>query len=38
MYQQYKIAEGISFVNRINGKFDLQLKYAKKAYSIAKAT
>ena len=37
LYQQYKISEGISFVNRINKKFDLQLKYAKKAYSIAKA-
>ena len=36
-YQQYKIAEGIAYVNRMNGKYDLQLKYAKKAYSLAKA-
>ena len=37
LHQQYKIAEGISFVNRMNKKYDLQLKYAKKAYSLAKA-
>jgi tetratricopeptide (TPR) repeat protein len=37
MYQQYKIAEGIAFVNRMSKKYDLQLKYAKKAYSLAKA-
>ena len=37
LYQQYKISEGISFVNRRNGKYDLQLKYAKKAYSLARA-
>lgn len=37
LYQQYKISEGISFVNRMNKNYDLQLKYAKQAYSIAKA-
>ena len=36
-YQQYKIAEGIAFVNRMDKAYDLQLKYAKKAYSLAKA-
>ena len=36
LHQQYKISEGISFVNRMNKKYDLQLKYAKKAYSLAK--
>lgn len=36
-HQQYKISEGISFVNRMSKKYDLQLKYAKKAYSLAKA-
>ena len=36
MHQQYKIAEGIAFVNRMSGNYDLQLKYAKIAYSIAK--
>lgn len=36
-HQQYKIAEGISFVNRMNNAYDLQLKYAKKAYSLAKS-
>jgi Uncharacterized enzyme of heme biosynthesis len=37
LHQQYKITEGISFVNRMSKKYDLQLKYAKKAYSLAKA-
>ena len=35
--QQYKVAEGISFVNSRCAKFDLQLEYTKEALRIAKA-
>jgi len=34
--QRYKIAECISFVNNINGKYDLALNYAKKALQLSK--
>ena len=34
--QRYKIAECISFVNNINGKYDLALNYAKQALLFAK--
>jgi len=34
--QQYKVAEGISFVNGRCAKFDLQLEYAKKALQLSK--
>ena len=37
LYQQFKIAEGISFVNSRCAKFDLQLEYTKEALRIAKA-
>ena len=33
--QQYKIAEGISYVNRMSKNYDLQLKYAKEALDLA---
>ena len=35
--QQYKIAEGISFVNGACAKYDLQLIYAKKALELSRA-
>ena len=36
LYQQFKIAEGISFVNNRCANFDLQLEYAKKALELSK--
>lgn len=37
MRQQYKVAEGISFVNGRSAKFDLQLAYAKEALKLARS-
>ena len=34
--QQYKIAEGISFINRIYANYNVQLQYAQEALSLAK--
>ena len=36
LYQQFKIGEGISFVNNRCANFDLQLEYAKKALELSK--
>ena len=35
--QQYKIAEGIAFINNIYGNYDLALQYAKKALKLSKS-
>ena len=36
--QQYKVSELISYINRVNGNYDLQLKYAKEAVNNALKT